>query len=291
VLAVAIVSAGPAARLLAAAPAPAAGPACAPLALRLSADGLPQGGVLRVEASAAEGGEVSGTWAGRPLRFWREADGRWRAFLGADVARATGPSTLSLRAGGVTCAHSVEVADGRFVVRRLTVDRKYVDLSRKDLARSREETKRLEALFAKVTPERYWDGPFRLPVAADPASGRNFGQRRILNGQPRSPHAGVDFDAATGTPVVAPQAGRIVLVEPLFFSGLTVVVDHGLGLYSYYAHLSRAAVTVGDRVALGTRLGDVGATGRVTGPHLHWSVRLDGARVDPRALVRASDGS
>jgi murein DD-endopeptidase MepM/ murein hydrolase activator NlpD len=135
--------------------------------------------------------------------------------------------------------------------------------------------------------DRLWQGAFRLPVDVDPAP--NFGQRRILNGQPRSPHAGVDFGARRGAPVVAPARGRVVLAEPLFFSGRTVILDHGLGLFSLYGHLSTLSVKVGQRVETGTPLGAVGATGRATGPHLHWAVRLGGARVDPLALVRGGE--
>jgi murein DD-endopeptidase MepM/ murein hydrolase activator NlpD len=115
----------------------------------------------------------------------------------------------------------------------------------------------------------------------------NFGQRRILNGQPRSSHAGVDFASATGTLVRAAQCGRIALAENLFFSGGTVVIDHGLGLYTFYGHLSAILVKEGQRVQAGVPVGKVGATGRATGPHLHWSVRLNGARVNPLALVAA----
>jgi murein DD-endopeptidase MepM/ murein hydrolase activator NlpD len=113
----------------------------------------------------------------------------------------------------------------------------------------------------------------------------NFGSRSIFNGQPRAPHAGIDYRGAVGTPIVAPNAGRVVLAEDLFLTGNTVVVDHGLGLYSLFAHMSRLDVKAGDDVATGTPVGLVGATGRVTGPHLHWSVRLGAARVDPAALL------
>jgi len=118
-----------------------------------------------------------------------------------------------------------------------------------------------------------------------------FGTRSVFNGQPRSPHSGVDFGSKAGTPVVAPAGGVVTLAEPLFFTGSTVVIDHGLGLYSLLAHLSTFAVKEGERVRRGQVVGFAGATGRVTGPHLHWSVRLNGARVDPLSLIALTNAS
>jgi murein DD-endopeptidase MepM/ murein hydrolase activator NlpD len=115
--------------------------------------------------------------------------------------------------------------------------------------------------------------------------GNNFGSRSIFNGQPRAPHAGADFRGATGTPIPAPAAGQVVLAESLFFTGNTVVIDHGEGLYSLLAHLSRIDVAPGQTLVRGDVVGLLGATGRVTGPHLHWTIRLNGARVDPLRVV------
>ena len=112
-----------------------------------------------------------------------------------------------------------------------------------------------------------------------------FGTRSILNGEPRSPHGGADFISPTGTPIKAPNAGRVVLAEDLYYTGNTVVLDHGLTLFSLFAHLSESNVKVGDTVAAGDVVGKVGATGRVTGPHLHWTVRINGARIDPLSLL------
>jgi murein DD-endopeptidase MepM/ murein hydrolase activator NlpD len=112
-----------------------------------------------------------------------------------------------------------------------------------------------------------------------------FGTRSIFNGKPRNAHGGADFLSPGGTPIQAPNAGRIVLARNLYFSGNTVVIDHGLGLFSMLAHLSVIAAHEGDRVTAGQVIGKVGATGRVTGPHLHWAVRASGARVDPLAVL------
>ena len=121
------------------------------------------------------------------------------------------------------------------------------------------------------------------PVSGPPNS--SFGKRSILNGQPRSPHSGTDFSGATGASVKAPNSGRVVLVGDLYYSGNTVILDHGLGLYSYFAHLSKALVAEGQMLKQGDILGEIGATGRVTGPHLHWAVRLKRTRVDPLSLL------
>ena len=119
---------------------------------------------------------------------------------------------------------------------------------------------------------------------ADPANSA-FGARSIFNGQPRSPHGGADFLSAAGTPVKAPNAGRVALARDLYFTGNTVVIDHGLGLFSLFAHLSAIDVQAGAAVGTGDVVGRVGATGRVSGPHLHWTVRAGGARVDPLSLL------
>ncbi|MEE8178340.1 MAG: M23 family metallopeptidase, partial [Acidobacteriota bacterium] len=118
----------------------------------------------------------------------------------------------------------------------------------------------------------------------------SFGKRSILNGQPRSPHSGTDFRAGEGTPIQAPNAGKVLLAAELYYSGNVVILDHGMGMYSYFAHLSRRAVSEGEQISAGEIIGYVGATGRVTGPHLHWTLRLSGARVDPLSLMEVLAG-
>jgi len=175
------------------------------------------------------------------------------------------------------------VVDKKFVTRTLTVDDAYVNPPESVQARIAEEAARLTKLWLTESPARLWTTPFTPPVPESPNSA--FGSRSVFNGEARSPHSGADFPSAAGSTIKAPNAGQVVLAENLYFSGNTVIVDHGLGLYSQVAHLSEIGVTVGDRVTPGQTLGKVGATGRVTGPHLHWAVRLGGARVDPIALL------
>jgi murein DD-endopeptidase MepM/ murein hydrolase activator NlpD len=190
-----------------------------------------------------------------------------------------------VKGGAGTCTVDLSVEAVAFPQERLQVPQRFVDLSAQDQARAAKETAQLAALYRSVTPERLWQGPFRLPLeGVTPSS--SFGRRRILNGQPRAPHTGVDLGAPTGTPIHAMQRGRVVLNEDLFFSGNTVILDHGPGLSSFYGHLSESRVQAGQVVDAGEVIGLVGATGRVTAPHLHWAVRIGDARVDGLDLLR-----
>ena len=146
----------------------------------------------------------------------------------------------------------------------------------------------LAEAYARVSA-RKWTDAFVLPVDGKPTS--NFGTRSYYNGQQRAPHAGVDFVGEPGTPIRAANHGEVVVAAPMYFTGNTVVVDYGDRLFSVFAHLSELHVKAGDTVEPTTIVGLVGATGRVTGPHLHWSVRLNGARVDPLSLVAATSGA
>src|SRR5204862_3209711 len=139
------------------------------------------------------------------------------------------------------------------------------------------------ATWQSAARQRLWSEPFVRPV--DEPANSAFGTRSIFNGQRRNAHGGADFPSPAGTPIHAPNAGRIAIARDLYYSGNTVVIDHGLGLFSLLAHLSDFDVREGDRVNAGQALGHVGATGRVTGPHLHWAVRASGARIDPLSLL------
>jgi murein DD-endopeptidase MepM/ murein hydrolase activator NlpD len=148
------------------------------------------------------------------------------------------------------------------------------------------ESRELAAAFTASPPERSWTTAFVRPVP-DVANSA-FGTHSVFNGQPTSQHTGADFLSPSGRPVKAPNAGRVVIAGARYFSGNTVVIDHGQGLFSVLAHLSQIDVAVGDTVAAGRVIGTVGSTGRVTGPHLHWAVRLNGARVDPLSLLNVA---
>ena len=234
---------------------------------------------------------IEGTAFDGSLAFWPTGStGAWQALVGIPIG--TRPASYSVTvygrdAGGETSngQTSIEVAAHTFETRRLRVDDRFVTPPASEAARIAREAKQLAALFAERGPARLWHGAFVAPVPGQANS--SFGRLSVYNGKPGSRHQGTDFQAATGTPIVAPNAGVIVLASDLYFSGNTVVVDHGEGMFSLMAHLSRITVDVGSRVAKGDRLGEVGATGRVTGPHLHWAVRLRGVSVDPLSLMAA----
>jgi murein DD-endopeptidase MepM/ murein hydrolase activator NlpD len=207
----------------------------------------------------------------------------WRVLVGVDLEVAPGSYPVSIAAGGARSTYLLVVKPHRFPTRNLTVDPAFVTPPPDMLPRIENEARELNRIWGESARARLWDGPFVRPVP-DPANSA-FGTHSVFNGQPRSPHAGADFLSAAGTPVKAPGGGRVVLAGSLYYTGGTVIIDHGLGLFSMLAHLSAVDVKAGDAVQAGDIVGNVGATGRVTGPHLHWAVRANGARVDPLSLL------
>ena len=160
---------------------------------------------------------------------------------------------------------------------------KYVSPPSQVLERIRTEAALMRSIYAIYTAEWLAEGVFLIPT--DDKAVPNFGERRVFNNQPRSPHSGVDISSPLGTTVKASNSGRVVLAHELYYAGNTVVIDHGLGVFTFYCHFSKILVEKGDQVKKGQAIGEVGATGRVTGPHLHWSLRVRGSRVDPFSLL------
>ena len=211
----------------------------------------------------------------------------FRGLAGVDLEASPGPWALRFEgvdSGGSRFAdvQTLRIVPGRFAVEPLRVDPKFVEPPPSEARRIRSDREKVAAVWRKPDPRRRWTGPFRDPVAATLRD--NFGVRRVFNGQPRSRHEGVDFAAPAGAPVKAPAPGRVALAADLYYSGGTVILDHGGGLFTTYFHLSRIDVGAGQTVKAGRRIGSVGATGRVTGPHLHWGARLSGARINPLDL-------
>ena len=250
------------------------------------------GDVLRVDLKVAKPVRSSSfAFATQKITFQPNAEpDQWWGLVGVDLE--TKPGRYFLK-GTVTFTddqtveleRAVQVLPKTFPVQRIQVEEKYVTPDSKAAKRAEEESKKLEAIWRLSTPHKLWQGRFLPPVTSQLTSG--FGRRRIVNNQPRSPHSGVDLQATLGTPIKAANAGKVVLAEELYFSGNTVVLDHGFGLYTFYAHCSTIAVKPGDVVIRGQLIGEVGATGRVTGPHLHWACRLNEARVNPLDLTQA----
>ncbi len=244
--------------------------------------------LIRVDLSA--GASLDGDWMGRKLEFFRGRDQKsWYALAGVDVEAPVGPSTLLISAkaaGGsaIDLSQTIEIHPAHYRTSALTVAPKFVEPPAGELARIKAEVELKTKVFAASAPQPLWSGNFRAPVIAPPTD--SFGTRRTLNGQLASVHKGMDFRAATGTVVRAGNRGVVVLARPLYYEGNCVVIDHGLGLFTISMHLSRIDVKEGQHVSLGQRIGLSGATGRVTGPHLHWAVRWQDAYLDPAKLLR-----
>ena len=248
--------------------------------------------LIRVDAPATA--KLDGEWLGRKLDFFRGRDRQaWFALAGVDVEAPAGPSTLRIieHAGDSVrdLSRTVEIHPAHYRTGTLTVAPKFVEPGPEALLQIEAERQLKDGVFAASSPEPLWLGSFRRPVSAPPTA--SFGVRRIFNGKLASIHKGMDFRAATGTPVRAGNSGVVVVARPLYYEGNCVVIDHGLGLFTLSMHLSRIDVQVGQRVTTGDRLGLSGATGRATGPHLHWSVRWQGAYLDPAKLLRLELGT
>jgi murein DD-endopeptidase MepM/ murein hydrolase activator NlpD len=200
---------------------------------------------------------------------------------------ATGQSELVVQASEGHAARSltVTVASKQYAEQRLTVPARHVDLSPENLARHERERGQQARVMATHSSTVPFSLRMQQPVQGPRSS--SFGLRRVFNGQARNPHSGMDIAAPVGTPVVAPLPGLVIDVGDYFFNGKTVWLDHGSGLLSLLCHLSSMHVAVGDSVGTGQRIAAVGATGRVTGPHLHWSVMLNRAMVDPALFLAA----
>ena len=251
------------------------------------ANTLPQqrpapGGVARI-ALGASTDPPSARFNGVPLLVVRDGT-QWTAVVGIALAAKPGPAAVDVQRGdGSRESVPFTIKPYRYKEQRLTVAPGQVDLSKDDLARYERERAHLAdvtATFSATTPPTLM---LRQPTPGPRSS--SFGLRRVFNGQSRNPHSGMDIAALLGTPVLAPAAGRVIDTGDYFFNGNTVWLDHGAGLLTMYCHLSAINVKVGDEVAPGAVLGAVGATGRATGPHLHWSVGLNRAMVDPALFL------
>jgi len=240
------------------------------------------GGIARVPLGDAA--QAPRALLGEDRVLVMRADSAWQAVAGIGLAAKPG-STLTLRVLSATGEqrHAIRIQSKAYAEQKLKVAPGMVDLSPDDLARHERERAHLAQVirtFSDAPPARL---SMLQPVAGRRSS--SFGLRRVFNGQPRSPHNGMDIAAPEGTPVVAAADGRVLDAGDYFFAGRSVIVDHGQGLLTLYAHLSALAVEAGQAVAAGTEIGAVGATGRVTGAHLHFTVYLNAAAVDPALFL------
>jgi murein DD-endopeptidase MepM/ murein hydrolase activator NlpD len=232
---------------------------------------------------------LRGSAFGQPFSGYPGASAdTWHALVGIDLAARPGASAIDAEArltdgSTLKAATSLTVGAKRFATRRLTVAPEFVTPPPAEQARIDRERLLLDRILSAISPRQLWNDGFWRPVDGDVIS--VFGVRSVFNGQARAPHRGIDFRGATGTPVHAPARGVVVLAEDLYFSGSTVILDHGLGVFSMLAHLSRIDVRPGTLAVRGDVIGAIGATGRVTGPHLHWTLRIGPAAVDPLSVL------
>ncbi len=267
-----------------------------------SADALPLAGSdIELHPSAIGQGEVAilsiqkegkarpeVTWRGKEITVLLDSsNGMWTAFLGADLTTVPGGYTLQVRHDDEVLTRHVMVLSTDHGTRRFRVPREMEALDPRTLERVQEESKVMRELLSISHAQPFWRGRWIMPVTGRIMS--PFGCRTFINDLERSPHSGVDLKAAEGTSIKAANRGQVVLVADQFFGGLSIVIDHGGGIHSMYLHLSKVSVIAGQVVGKGDIIGLSGSSGRATGPHLHFGIRLNGERVNPLHLIELSE--
>ena len=255
-----------------------------------SSQKLKQGDVLLVNVTDKSGiSTISGTMFNKPVHFYKNYAGKkYTALVGIDLDTKPDIYKLTLNVAETTgkktsMEYRFRIKPANFGTQKLTLPSSKVTLDDDTLKQVEIEKEKTGKVWEIFTEVRLWDGNFIQPVAGDMSD--NFGLRRIINGEQKSPHTGVDVDAPEGAPVQASNSGRAIFTDDQFFSGKTLIINHGLGLFTMYFHLSEILVTGGANVIKGDVVARVGKTGRATGPHLHWGFRLNGARINPLALI------
>jgi murein DD-endopeptidase MepM/ murein hydrolase activator NlpD len=228
-------------------------------------------------------GSVEGTFNGKKLYF-NAAKNSYKAVLGIDLNSEPGTYPLEVTSNNKKLLKHIRILKKKYPVQRLTLPEGMVVLSPENEARTERDQQKNSAIWP-VDSVRIWNGNFINPLPGKKI-GTPFGVRRIINKIPKNPHSGVDVTADEGEPVLAPNDGVVVLVDDQFYTGHSVILDHGQGIYTMFFHLSKINVRYGQAVTKGEVIALVGSTGRATGAHLHWGVRVQGAKVDPLELIR-----
>jgi murein DD-endopeptidase MepM/ murein hydrolase activator NlpD len=257
------------------------------VAFLLAAVTTQQGQAVRLSLADEPGIQsVQLLWQDKAIPYTR-AGKAWVTVVGVDLEMKAGnyPGEIHVTRDGKVEKRSVtlNVKAVKFPVQHLQVAEEYVAPNPENTERALREATEIDAIHNTISGEALWRDAFIVPIPG--GVGASFGKRRVFNGEARNPHGGADLKATTGTPIRSANRGRVVLARNLFFTGNTVIVDHGLGIYTLYAHLSRIDVKESAIVERAQVVGLAGATGRVTGPHLHWGARVQNSRVDPFSLV------
>jgi murein DD-endopeptidase MepM/ murein hydrolase activator NlpD len=245
-----------------------------------------QGGFLLVQLLHPPSGtkEVAAAFAGESYEMV-PGGGTWTGVIGMATDFPLGNYSAEVTADGVSMGSvPVSIGKGGYARLALTVPDESINLL-SDAAKIAAERQTVRETYARYTPERLWSGPWLQPARGPISNG--FGVQRSINGAPFDTHGGTDIAADGGDPVVAAASGRVALAQPLYLLGNSVIIDHGAGLLTGYHHMSKILVTAGQEVTKGDLIGYVGATGFVSGDHLHWEARIHGVRVDPMLLLQA----
>jgi len=222
-------------------------------------------------------------FAGKMINFYQDAADHFIALIPVDIDTTPEKYTIKVKSGMNEKIAHIRVKPYKFLTKKITLPEEKVTLSAEDLERSKRETELLESILSRNT-ERIWNRSFIKPT--DTALSEMFGVKRIMNGKRTSVHRGIDYKGETGTAIKAVNSGVVVLRDELFFGGNTLVIDHGMGLFSVYMHLSEFKVIKDERVSKGQVIGLVGMSGRATGPHLHFGIKLQGVNINPESLFK-----
>ena len=258
----------------------------------LVANALPResavpGGIVILPVAPVSVARPSVSFREKPVLVVAE-NGLWQAVIGVPLDAKPGTHELEVRQGNRQRSLIFTIKDKPYPTQHITVkDKRKVNPNAADMARINRESVKIDAALEHWTETE--NVPLRFIWPVDGRVSGLFGRRRVFNGEPRKPHSGMDIAAAEGTPILAPAGGIVRATGDYFFNGNTVFIDHGQGLVTMFCHLSRIEVKDGEHIEQGEIIGLVGATGRVTGPHLHFGVSLNDERIEPRLFYPATD--
>lgn len=240
------------------------------------------GSMVLVEARNYPTPPLKSDFEGKSFPFLKVDESLWISLV--PVEFNSKPRTSKIVIQPLQQEFSIEVEDGKYKIENLTVEEKYVEPKPAAMKRINSEKKEVGAIYRQSTPMLFWRGNFSYPLDSEVTS--PYGNKRYYNGQMRNFHSGLDLRAKVGTPVKASHDGKVIMAKDLYFTGNTVLIDHGYGLYTLYAHLDQLKVKAGDSVHQKDIIGLSGSTGRVSGPHLHWSFILNGEKLDPAQVLK-----